>query len=98
MERLASAASQAQISLADEKRGSQVFLENREQRLMGDKNKLEMSAFLQSKRFMEQSEKIFDQEMKNVASTGEQVRLGSAGYSTKSVDQSELMEENDPLA
>jgi hypothetical protein len=36
------------------------FLENREQRLMGDKQKLELSAMMHSKRMMEQSEKIFD--------------------------------------
>jgi hypothetical protein len=68
---------------------------------MGDKNKMELSAFLQSKKFLEQSEKIFDQEMKNGVPTTDlknsQIRVGTA-YSARSVNDSELMDDNDPMA
>lgn len=56
---------------------------------MGDKQKIELSALLQSKKMMEQSEKIVDKEIV----TDQDQRLQTA-YSHQT-EQSELLDERD---
>ncbi|CDW73352.1 tpr domain containing protein [Stylonychia lemnae] len=78
------------------------FVQDRKQRITQDKQNLEVSALLQSKRLMEQSEKIFDQELKNMNthdglgnSLPKDQRLNTA-YSRQSNDESEMLDFYDP--
>ena len=67
----------------DDDKTTKYFLDNRQQRLLNDKQKIELSALLQSQKIMEQTETIFDKELEadkksSVPASKQGDRIGTA--------------------
>jgi hypothetical protein len=71
------------------------MFQNQKEQKFATKQKLQLSPMMQSRKLMEQSEKIFDKELNQQPETKE--NRAATAYSVRSEQESELLDANDPM-